>query len=130
MKKFIVSFALLIATSCASVFNGGSQTMLAHPSNPEDEGVVVTVTTSSGAYKSKLPATIISSPSTFSNVTIEVADKCYDKTETIVHKGVTPSYWVNLLIWPGFIIDALDGYMWKFDAQTVVPTNRISGCRK
>jgi hypothetical protein len=130
MKKLSILTILFFISSCASIFNSGNQTMLAHPTNPEDEGVVVNVNTSSGTYKAKLPATIISAPSTFSDVTVQVADKCYEKTEVVINKSVTPSYWVNIIIWPGLIIDALDGYMWKFDSQTIVPTSRIDGCKK
>ena len=104
--------------------------MIANPSNVDAEGVVVDVTTSSGSYKTKLPATIISAPSTFSDVKIRVSDKCYENSEVKVRTGITPSYWVNILIWPGLIIDALDGYMWKFDSQTMVPTTKLDKCGK
>ena len=130
MKNLLACFILFALCSCATVFNGGSQTILANPSNVNDEGVVVNVTTTSGAYRTKLPATIVASPSTFSDVSIKVSDKCYEGTEIKVNKSVTPSYWVNILIWPGLIIDALDGYMWKYDSQTMVPTTKLDTCKK
>ena len=130
MKKIILSLiAISFVSSCSTVFNGGSQTILANPSNVSDEGVVVDVTTTSGTYKTKLPATIVSAPSTFSDVRIEVSDKCYENTSVKVNKSVTPSYWVNILIWPGLIVDALDGYMWKYDNHVMVPTTKTS-CKK
>lgn len=131
MKKSLLILATLFAvSSCATMFNGGSQTILANPSNVSDEGVTVDVSTSSGSYKTKLPATIVSSPSTFSEVVIRVRDKCYEENQVQVKKSVTPSYWVNILIWPGLIIDAMDGYMWKFDSQVIIPTNKIANCKK
>lgn len=130
MKKLFLAALLIFASSCSTMFNGGSQTMLINPANPEDEGLVVTITSSSGTYRAKLPATVVSTPSTFSDVTVQVTDKCYEKNQIIVNKSITPSYWVNLLIWPGLIIDALDGYMWKFDGQTLVQTSKISNCKK
>jgi hypothetical protein len=130
MKKLFTLSLFLAVCSCATVFNSGSQTMIANPSNVDAEGVVVDVTTSSGSYKTKLPATIISAPSTFSDVKIRVSDKCYENAEVKVRTGITPSYWVNILIWPGLIIDALDGYMWKFDSQTMVPTTKLDKCGK
>jgi CDP-glucose 4,6-dehydratase len=81
MKKLFTLSLFLAVCSCATVFNSGSQTMIANPSNVDAEGVVVDVTTSSGSYKTKLPATIISAPSTFSDVKIRVSDKCYENVE-------------------------------------------------
>lgn len=130
MKNILALTVLFLSCSCATVFNGGSQTILANPSNVNDEGAVVNVTTTSGAYRTKLPSTIVASPSTFSDVTIKVNDKCYESTEVVVGKSITPSYWVNILIWPGLIIDALDGYMWKYDSQVMVPTTRLDTCKK
>lgn len=131
MKKFLSSIALLaVLSSCSTIFNGGSQTVLANPSNVNDDNVIVDVTTPSGSYKTKLPATIVATPSTFSDLKIAVNDNCYEKNETIVKKSVTPSYWVNILIWPGLIVDALDGYMWKYDNQVMVPTTKLSSCKR
>lgn len=128
MKKSI--FTILVAlsiTSCSSVFNGGSQTTVVTPSNP-DFNAKIKVTTSKGSYQSKLPATISASPSTFNDVTIEVDDECYERITVNIGKSVTPSYFANILIWPGFFIDALTGSMWKLDNQTSVPLQKLDKC--
>lgn len=131
MKNFLFAFFILGSlSSCASIFNSGSQTILATASNVEDEGTLVTVSHPGGTYNTKLPATIVTSPSTFEEVKITVKSKCYEETQVIVSKGITPSFWVNILIFPGLIVDVLDGYMWKYHSQVMVPTTRIKSCKK
>jgi len=128
MKKYLSIIVLInTLTSCASVFNGGSQTMIAQ--NPDGiEGVYVNITTPSGSYRSKIPSTIVSTPSSFRNTIIKVNDKCYESTEVIVGKSLTPSFFTNILWIYGFpvagVIDYLSGSMWKMDSNVAVPLNK------
>ncbi len=127
--KQIITFLFLsiMISSCATMFNSGSQTMLAKASGNQ-EGIEVEVTTPSGSYSTKLPATIVAEPSSNDEVTIKVVDKCYDSMEKIVDKSVTPSFWLNTLnVYGGFILDWATGKMWKYDSNIIVPVNKI-GC--
>jgi hypothetical protein len=125
-------FSLIFIQSCATIFNGGSQTIIASTSK-EVENVSIDVKTPSGAYRSKIPATIVTTPSTFKDTTITVKDKCYERSEIKVGKSITPSFWANFL-W-GFSfpiamgIDYLDGSMWKMDSHVVVPLNANGVCK-
>ena len=104
-------------------------------SNPDGiEGVVVNITTPSGSYRSKIPSTIVTSPSSFRNTIIRVNDKCYESTEVIVGKSLTPSFFANILWFYASpiagAIDYLSGSMWKMDSNVAVPLNKknVKGC--
>ena len=133
MKKNILLIILNLTVSCATIYNGGSQSMIA--SNPDGiEGVVVNITTPSGSYRSKIPSTIVTSPSSFRNTIIRVNDKCYESTEVIVGKSLTPSFFANILWFYASpiagTIDYLSGSMWKMDTNVAVPLNKknVKGC--
>ncbi|CAH0541067.1 hypothetical protein [Vibrio marisflavi] len=130
MKKALVLGAALLALSgCSTMFNNGSQTILATSSNP-DKKVKVDITTPSGSYQTYLPATIVAKPSSSKDVAIKINTKCYDSSTVVVNKTITPSYWANLLNGWGFIIDAMTGDMWKYDNQVVIPAQAKPNCAK
>lgn len=132
MKKILmlgVTASILTLSGCSTMFNGGSQTILATTSNP-DLKPKVDITTPSGTYQTNLPATIVATPSTSRDVSITVADPCYEHTTMIVNKSVTPSYWANIFNLYGFGIDAITGDMWKYDNQVMVPLQKRSECNK
>jgi hypothetical protein len=121
--------SLVCAQSCASIFNSGSQSVIVNGSG-DREGVSVNVKTPSGSYRSKMPSTIVTTPSSFNDTAVTVTDKCYEGTEIKVGKSITPSFWANLLWGLSFPvamgIDYLTGNMWKMDQQVVVPLNKKS----
>ena len=140
MKNFTQKITLLLAClcmltvqNCATIFNSGSQTVIAG-SSEEAENVSIEVKTPSGAYRSKLPATIVTSPSSFNDTSITVKDKCYEEVQLTVGKSVTPSFWANFLWGFGFPIgmglDFLTGSMWRMDNQTILPLDKKSNCKK
>lgn len=125
----LMLFFSITISSCATIVNTGSQTILARATDNQ-EGVEVEVKTPSGAYPTTLPATIAAEPSTVEEVTIRVIDECYDSTQQTVPKNVTPSYWLNLLLlYPGLIIDYVTGKMWKYDSNVAVPVNKKEECK-
>lgn len=116
--------AVVVLSGCGTMFNSGSQTMQANSSNGKE--VKVNITTPSGTYRSKLPATIVAEPSTFKGVSIQVLDDCYDPSITEVSKGITMSYWANIFNGWGFLIDPLTGAMWKYNNMVSVTVNEKS----
>jgi hypothetical protein len=126
---FLVTSIAILSISCATMFNSGSQTIRAIPTE-NVEGVPVIITTPDGSYESNLPTTIVASPSTFTNVTIEVKDsQCYESRTVKVRSSITPSFWANILIYPGFLIDPFTGAMWKYDNTVSVPLTMKSTCK-
>jgi hypothetical protein len=129
--SFSIILSLLVLQNCASIFNGGSQSIVATASGDVDN-IPVEITTSDGSYRSKLPTTIVTSPSSFNDTTIVVKDKCYEETQMKVNKSITPSFWSNILFGGliGMSIDYFSGHMWKMDRHAVVPLNENGECKK
>jgi len=130
MKK-IVSLIVVMSffvLSCASIYNSGSQTILAKSADNK-EGVDVEITTSTGAYAAKLPAIIVAE-SSYKGIEIKLTDKCYEPTVLNVNKNIAPSFWANFLLLYGFpigmLIDAGTGKMWKYDNN--VMTHSKNNC--
>lgn len=137
MKKLIIIICWFVMgmtlSNCATIFNSGSQTILAQSDN--NKPVEVVINTKSGTYSTKLPTTIVSEPDSFVKVSVEVKDECYEPIEVIAGRGITPSYWVNILVfWPGLFVDYLTGTMWKYHNNILVPvtdkSNRPDSCKE
>ena len=88
IQIMIILFLSITISNCATMFNSGTQTIQARASDNQ-EGVEVEVKTPSGAYSTKLPATI-TAESTSDEVKIKVIDKCYDSTAQTVGKSIIP----------------------------------------
>ncbi|MCL9780269.1 hypothetical protein M9194_02335 [Vibrio sp. S4M6] len=123
--RITLVISVLALAGCSTMFNSGSQTILAKTSN--DAKPKVDITTPSGTYQTTLPTTIVAVPSTNTEVSITVVDPCYDHATVVVKKSVTPSYWVNILNGWGFLIDAATGDMWKYDNNVMVPLKKKQG---
>lgn len=130
MKYLLFSMAMMLVVSgCSTIFNSGNQSMRITPSEPKYEGVEVSVTTPSGSYTSKLPTTVTAAPpNPDKKVEIKVIDECYDPTAMTVGKTVSPSYFINILFWPGFFVDYFTGAMWNYDDNTVIPAKKKPDC--
>jgi hypothetical protein len=122
---------LFVISSCASIFNSGSQSVIAN-ADGDRSNIKIEVSTPNGSYRSQLPTTIVTTPSSFNHTTIIVKEKCYEQTQVEVGKSITPSFWANFLFgffFPiGMGIDFLDGNMWKMNHQVVVTLNQKSSC--
>ena len=108
MKKILVT-VLLIAfcfnQGCCSIFTSKPQAITVE-SNPSQANVKI------GPYKGKTPYTVIIPRG--KDYIIE--GKIGDKTETVaLNKSIEPVYWINILFWPGLIIDLATGSMWKYE---------------
>lgn len=119
LRLAVLLSGVISLNGCSTMFNNGSQSITAAATNGKE--VRVNVTTPSGSYIAKLPLTIVAEPSSFSGISILVQDDCYETAQTIVNKGVTPSYWANIFNLYGFLIDPLTGDMWKYSNMVNVP---------
>lgn len=121
--KSIITLIVIAFTAsvsgCSTIFNSGSQSIMATASNGKP--VKALITTPSGSYSAQLPSTIVTEPSSFNPVKISVQDDCYEPTEYNVNKTIAPSYWANLFNVYGFLIDPFTGAMWKYNSAASVP---------
>ncbi|ELR66558.1 hypothetical protein C942_04256 [Photobacterium marinum] len=126
LKSLFVS-SLLVLSGCSTVFNSGSQAILAHPSTKAKD-VEVIVESPSGSYATTLPTTI-TAESSYDDVKVRIIDKCYDNVEVKVGKNITPSFYANALVWPAFFVDLATGKYWKYDSHVTVPLTKQKNCQ-
>jgi hypothetical protein len=108
MKEVGVIFTLLIVVfsqGCCSIFTSAPQT-ISVDSKPAGAKVKI------GPYKGVAPYQV-SIPRGKDYVIEASLD---GKTQTLtLNKSIQPLYWVNILIWPGLIIDLATGTMFRYD---------------
>jgi len=108
MKKVVVMVtlvAVLFSQGCCSIFTSGSQ-IISVDSKPEGAKVKVGPHAGVTPYKVTLPRG--------KDYIIEASYE--KKTETVnLTKSIEPVYWVNILFWPGLIVDIVTGDMFKYE---------------
>ena len=108
MKKSIVCVLLavsLLTQGCCSIFTPNPQSVSVD-SKPEGAKVQI------GQHKGTTPYTVL-----LPRGKDYVIQASYEgKTETLnLNKNIEPVYWVNILFWPGLIIDLATGKMFKYE---------------
>ena len=108
MKKSVLCLVLagsIFAQGCCSIFTSGPQTVSVD-SKPQGASVAV------GPFKGKTPYQV-SVPRGKDYV---ITAKLGEETQTLnLNKSIEPVYWVNILFWPGLIIDLVTGKMFKYE---------------
>jgi PEGA domain len=109
MKKFVVwivlvSFALS-GSGCCTIFGGGSQ-MITVDSKPDGAKVQLGSLQGITPYQVKLPK------GKDYAIRVSYAGKTQS---TPLEKKIDGVFWINILIFPGLIIDAATGNMYKYD---------------
>lgn len=127
LKALVTIAAILGLTACSTMFNNGSQSFMLNASDGS-QGIKVNVAGPDGAYPTTLPATVASSRSSFTDLSVTVTDQCYDRTSTNVSKSITPSFWANIFNGYGFAIDWATGAMWNYDNNTSIIVNKKESC--
>jgi hypothetical protein len=108
MKKavmIVTLFSLVFSQGCCSIFTSGPQT-ISVDSKPEGAKVRIGPYTGVTPYQVSLPRG--------KDYVIEASYE--KKTQTLsLSKSVEPIYWVNILLWPGLIVDIVTGDMFKYE---------------
>ncbi len=124
MKKFAVLIALM-CSACATVFSGTTQTINVAVQESENhnnlDNAVCRVTDGSGGVYSinSSPATVTVSRANGS-VIINCKKDGYKQVNTMVGDSFNPVTLVNVIFWPGFIVDAVSGSYKKYPSHYVV----------
>lgn len=108
MRKSIVCvfMAVLIFTQgCCSIFTPGPQNVSVD-SKPEGAKVKI------GPYEGTTPYTV--SLPRGKDYVINASYKGNSETMNL-NKSIEPVYWVNILFWPGLIIDLATGKMYRYE---------------
>lgn len=108
MKKctvIVVLFAVICSQGCCSLFKGGSE-LVSIDSNPQGAKVKV------GPYHGTTPYTVQIPRGKDYVITAEYNGK----SEVVsLNRSIQGLYWVNILLWPGLIVDAATGKMYNYD---------------
>lgn len=103
----MLTFAMMFNQGCCSLFTSGPQTITV---DSEPKGADVKI----GPYKGKTPYTVVIPRG--KDYVVQV--KYGEQTETVsLEKSIEPVYWVNILFWPGLIIDVATAKMFKYSPQ-------------
>jgi len=121
ISAIITATSLLLLSGCASMFNVGTQEI--HAISSDGRPVSAKVIHNLNIHKTTLPTKIVTRPSSFHNIKIEIDDPCYAKSTTLIDSSVTSSYYANLLNMHGFYIDYLTGYMWEYPKVKTIMTS-------
>lgn len=101
----LLSMAVVFNSGCCSIFTSGPQTVSVE-SVPQGAKVKI------GQYKGVTPYQV--SIPRGKDYVIEATYEGKSQTATL-HKSIEPVYWLNIIIWPGLIIDLATGQMFKYE---------------
>jgi hypothetical protein len=96
---------LVFSPGCCSIFTPGPQT-ISVASKPTGANVKI------GTYKGTTPYQV--SIPRGKDYVIEASFNSKTQTQNL-NKSIEPIYWVNILFWPGLIIDLATGNMFKYE---------------
>lgn len=112
MKRFIIlSMILPMLSSCATMFSNKPQTVTI---KSEPAGAVYQF----GPYSGHTPDTIQASRKELAH-TVKFTKVGYEDKTVAVATGIQGVTWVNLLFWPGFIIDFCTGNAHKLETAEI-----------
>ena len=97
--------ALVFTQGCCSIFTSGPQTVSVD-SKPPGASVAI------GPFKGKTPYQVSLPRGKDYVITAKHGD---DSQTQNLNKSIEPVYWVNILFWPGLIIDLATGKMFKYE---------------
>jgi len=108
MSKLLLCAIIVVGVlsqGCASIFCSGSQNIRVLSEPP---GAKVQM----GAYEGTTPYDV--SLPRGKDYPIQVTYNGQTKTQSL-SRTIEPVYWVNILFWPGLVIDLATGKMWEYD---------------
>jgi len=130
MKKLFFIFSILSLSGCATVFTGTTQTVsikVEEADTKESLAANCTVTDSNGGQHSLAgnPG-VITVARGFNPLTVSCRKKGYTQLNTMVGSSFHGATLVNILFWPGFLVDGATGACKKYPSHYVVNMEKNS----
>jgi len=97
--------SVVLCNGCCSLFREGSQ-VITVDSNPQGADVRL------GDAVGKTPFTLTVPKGKEYTITATLGDNSQSRT---LERKIDGLYWVNILIWPGLIVDPITGKMFVYD---------------
>ena len=134
MKKIFFIFSILSLSGCATVFTGTSQTVNMKVEDAESKellsGASCTVTdTEGGQYSLNGNPGIVRVSKGFGPLTVNCKKKGYTQQNTMVGSSFSGVTLVNILFWPGFLVDGATGACKKYPSHYVINMEKTSSAK-
>lgn len=135
MRKFISIILLLNLTACATIFSGSNQTInvkaVDSKTNEALTEVACTVREGNGVVHivNSNPGTVSVSRGTGA-LDISCKRNGYTQGQTMAGDSFNAVTLVNILFWPGFLVDAVTGSYKKYPSHFVITMNEIAHSNK
>ena len=110
-RALSLSVAALMVTGCATVFSSGPQT-ISLKSEPSGASYQY------GPYSGKTPDTIQASRADLAHTATFTYTR-YESKTVPVETGIQGLTWVDVLFWPGFIVDFATGNAYKVNTPDI-----------
>ena len=107
----IIASLMLICSGCATIFSGGPESITMQSDPPG-------ATYQYGPYQGKTPDTLAVARGSLSHFAI-FSKAGYEQKTVPVETGIQGVTWVDILFWPGFIVDFVTGNAFKVNSPVV-----------
>jgi len=115
--RAMVLAAVFLSYGCAAILGGGSSQTMSLQGTPSEAQYAVTASSGLRMAEGTLPATI--SLPRKNEYQVEVSLDGYQTRRLAIAKGINGWLWLNLLFWPGFIVDFASGAAYKLEPAFV-----------
>ncbi|HJD59459.1 MAG TPA: hypothetical protein LFW20_02120 [Rickettsia endosymbiont of Omalisus fontisbellaquei] len=134
-KLVTILMSTIILSGCATIFSGTTQDIhvkvIDNKNNTALENVVCTVTDGTGGnYVLPNNPGIVKVRRTSGAVLIDCKKEGYKQLNIAVGDNFNSVTLINVLFWPGFIVDALSGSYKKYPSHYLVAMENIAPCAK
>jgi len=127
LKLLLLGSTLLLASGCATVISGTTQQVhvkVVDTNNNLLKNATCSVSNGSADYEFESnPATIMVNKN--ESLVIKCRAKGYKQKGTGFGKSFDSTTLVNVLFWPGFLVDGFSGAMHKYPSHVVVEMQKV-----
>ncbi|WP_218459933.1 hypothetical protein [Rickettsia sp. TH2014] len=134
-KLVTILMSTIILSGCATIFSGTTQDIhgkvIDNKNNATLENVICTVSDGTGgSYALQNNPGIVKVRRTSGAVLVDCKKEGYKQLNIAVGDNFNSVTLINVLFWPGFIVDALSGSYKKYPSHYLVAMENIAPCAK
>ena len=126
-KLLILASSVFLVTGCSTVISGTTQQVqvkVVDTNNTMIKNATCSVSNGSASYEfDSNPATIMVSKN--ESLVIKCRAKGYKQKGTGFGKSFDSTTLINVLFWPGFLVDGVSGAMHKYPSHVVVEMQKV-----
>lgn len=130
MKKLVLLFCVVLSLAgCATILSGSTQSIDVHAINSETHNSLSTAncvikdSAGNSYYTNTNPGTVLVTKNK-GIIYASCKSPGYTQNHTYISESFNPVTLLNILFWPGFIVDAMTGSIQKYPSYVVMPLNK------